>query len=56
MGEGQSDTRNDGSFSGPQVTVLEASDHIRGRVVTFRNEEEGWYYELGPMRIPKSHR
>uniref|UniRef100_A0A667G3F7 Amine oxidase n=1 Tax=Lynx canadensis TaxID=61383 RepID=A0A667G3F7_LYNCA len=38
------------------VTILEASHHIGGRVVTYRNEEEGWYYELGPMRIPKSHR
>uniref|UniRef100_A0A8C2YJD9 Amine oxidase n=2 Tax=Chinchilla lanigera TaxID=34839 RepID=A0A8C2YJD9_CHILA len=41
---------------GHQVTVLEASDHIGGRVVTFRNKEEDWYYELGAMRIPKSHR
>ncbi|XP_012368081.1 L-amino-acid oxidase-like [Octodon degus] len=41
---------------GHQVTILEASDHIGGRVVTFRNKEEDWYYELGAMRIPKSHR
>ncbi|KAM6217011.1 L-amino-acid oxidase-like [Rhynchocyon petersi] len=42
--------------SGHQVTILEASDHIGGRVVTYRNEKEGWYFELGPMRIPKSHK
>ncbi|KAG8507595.1 L-amino-acid oxidase [Galemys pyrenaicus] len=42
--------------AGHRVTVLEASDHVGGRVVTFRDEGEGWYYDLGPMRIPKSHR
>ncbi|KAF4021909.1 hypothetical protein G4228_012901, partial [Cervus hanglu yarkandensis] len=42
--------------SGHQVTILKASDHVGGRVMTFRNKKEGWYYELGSMRIPKSHR
>uniref|UniRef100_A0A8C9AF33 Amine oxidase domain-containing protein n=1 Tax=Prolemur simus TaxID=1328070 RepID=A0A8C9AF33_PROSS len=43
--------------TGHKVTVLEASNHIGGGVVTFRNkEEEDWYCELGPMRILKSHR
>ncbi|KAM7100013.1 LOW QUALITY PROTEIN: L-amino-acid oxidase-like [Molossus nigricans] len=45
------------SFSGPQVSILEAADdYVGGRVVTIRNEEESWYHELGPMRTPKSQR
>ncbi|KAM5322258.1 L-amino-acid oxidase-like [Glossophaga mutica] len=42
--------------SGHQVSVLEARNHVGGRVLTIRNEEEGWYYDLGPMRISESHR
>ncbi|KFQ38997.1 L-amino-acid oxidase, partial [Mesitornis unicolor] len=42
--------------AGHNVTILEMSDRVGGRIKTHRAEGQGWYVELGAMRLPRKQR
>uniref|UniRef100_A0A8C5HJ75 Amine oxidase n=2 Tax=Gouania willdenowi TaxID=441366 RepID=A0A8C5HJ75_GOUWI len=41
--------------AGHKVTMVESSERVGGRVKTYRHEKDGWYADLGAMRIPSFH-
>ncbi|XP_059346971.1 L-amino-acid oxidase [Ammospiza nelsoni] len=42
--------------AGHEVTILERSSWVGGRIRTYRPEGQDWYVELGAMRLPGKHR
>ncbi|KAH1183443.1 hypothetical protein KIL84_004935 [Mauremys mutica] len=41
--------------AGCKVLILEASDRVGGRIMTYHNKDKSWYVDLGPMRLPEHH-